>query len=85
MQEKITEIVEKLKTAFGQLDTKKKIILGAIGALIITALATVTTVTTMQGTIVLYKGLQPSDFASVTQNFKKLDTSSQALEQIQSK
>lgn len=71
MQEKITEIVEKLKTAFGQLDNKKKIILGAIGALIITALATVTTVTTMQGTIVLYRGLQPSDFASVTQKLQE--------------
>ncbi|RME91291.1 MAG: flagellar M-ring protein FliF [Candidatus Hydrogenedentota bacterium] len=66
-------LLEKLKNAFGKLDTTKKIIIGSVLGTVVVAIVLVVSLSSEQGKVVLYKGLSPSDFAAYTKKLDEMD------------
>lgn len=62
----------KLKEIWGKLDLVRRIILGAVVAVIITSLILVGTISSDKGKVVLYQGLEAKDFAQVTSKLQEL-------------
>ncbi|MBN8221535.1 MAG: flagellar M-ring protein FliF [Spirochaetes bacterium] len=62
----VKNILDRLKTLSGKLDTTKKIILGSAAAVVIVALVIIGNVSSEKSSVVLFKGMETKDFAAVT-------------------
>ncbi len=68
----VTNLIEKLKELNGKLDTTKKIILGSAFVAILVALAIIGNVSSEKSHVVLFKGMETKDFASVTNKLSEM-------------
>lgn len=68
----ITNLLERIKTLSGKLDTTKKIILGSAVAVVIAALAIIGNVSSEKPNVVLFKGMETKDFAAVTSKLSEM-------------
>jgi flagellar biosynthesis/type III secretory pathway M-ring protein FliF/YscJ len=62
----VKNLLDRVKALSGKLDTTKKIILGSAVAVVIVALAIIGNVSSEKSSVVLFKGMETKDFASVT-------------------
>ncbi len=70
MAEFFQRILSQVKELFSKLDTTKKAILGGVLTLVVVAIVVLANISTQRNNVVLFKDLQPKDFADIT---KKLD------------
>ncbi len=64
-----------LQNIFRKLDNRQKIILGVVAVVVIGAIVAVASMSSKEGKVVLYKGMEATDFAAVTGKLKELDYS----------
>ncbi len=75
MPEFLKPYIARLQEVWGKLDLVRRVILGSVLAVIIGALVLVGTISSDQGKVVLYQGLEPKDFAAVTSKLQELNFS----------
>lgn len=63
---------EQFQSLLGKLDTRQKIILGVVAAVVLGAVVAVGSISSTEGKVVLYKGMEAEDFAAVTGKLKDL-------------
>ncbi|MBK8397040.1 MAG: flagellar M-ring protein FliF [Leptospiraceae bacterium] len=70
MPESLQKVINQIKELFAKLDSTKKIIVGAVFAIVVIAIIILSTFSLDKNAVILFKDLQPKDFSEIT---KKLD------------
>ncbi|MCB1147817.1 MAG: flagellar M-ring protein FliF [Leptospiraceae bacterium] len=72
MLETLRSYLKKLNEGLAKLDMTRKIILGVVAGVVVIALVFVGSMSSDQGKVVLYKGLESKDFAAVSSKLQEL-------------
>jgi len=70
MPESLQKVLNQIKELFARLDNTKRIIIGAVFAIVVIAIIILSTFSLDKNAVILFKDLQPKDFSEIT---KKLD------------
>ena len=70
MPESLQKVLNQIKELFARLDNTKRIIIGAVFAVVVIAIIILSTFSLDKNAVILFKDLQPKDFSEIT---KKLD------------